>query len=81
METLLENPELFYENPEEARVLRELDKLGIVNEPEPDYCPNCGADSEHFGQCGGYVGETIIYCSNCGSLIWSDDEEAIRNAI
>ena len=73
---MLDNPEMRYENPGEWEVRRELDRLGIENEPVPEKCDTCG--SENLGSAPGMVGETMIVCNDCGRVLWCDDEGAIR---
>jgi len=75
---LLENPELLH--TPEGEVRRELDRLGIENEPYPDdcKCPKCGTELE---ESSGFVGESMLLCPNekCEEFcVWADIEGAIR---
>ena len=78
---LAENPEIFHEDSEEAKVRQELERLGIENEECPEVCPHCGSE---LAEAGGYVGEAIVYCPNkdCATgILWEDNEDAIRRAM
>ena len=65
----------------ELEVLRELERLGIENGPQPERCPKCGGE---LSPSEGYVGETVLYCSNeaCDQgVVWEDAEGAIRRVL
>jgi hypothetical protein len=66
----------YIDNPAEFEVQRELRRLGVQNAPQPDdgCCPTC---HQELKSSSGYVGETILYCSN-GCFHWEDAEGAIR---
>ena len=69
------NPLEYADNPAELEVQRELDRLGIENEPCPDVCPECGGELQSSR---GFADETILYCQDHG-IVWEDMEGAIRN--
>ena len=72
------NPLDYADDPAELEVQRELQRMGIENAPEPECCPGCGGE---LASCGGYAGETILYCpnDNCKTgVVWEDSEDAIR---
>lgn len=71
------NPLDYADNPAELEVQRELQRLGIENEPQPEVCPHCHTD-EYLAESGGYVGETVLYCAKCKKILWEDSEDAIR---
>jgi len=60
-----------------SEVQRELDRLGIKNDPQPDKCPECNGE---LTASGGMVGENLLYCPNkaCDAgVVWEDVEGAI----
>jgi hypothetical protein len=78
------NPLDYADNPAELEVQRELQRLGIENEPAPDSCPCllelglvCGRELEVHN---GFAGETIRVCP-VHSIVWEDREGAIRNVL
>lgn len=48
------------------------------NVPMPDVCPECGGELEAGS---GYVGELVLHCPKCGSIVWEDSEGAIRRVL
>jgi hypothetical protein len=56
---------------------REMDRLGVENEPCPDVCKICKAELK---ESDGFAGEPILYCEKHG-VQWEDCEGAIRNVI
>jgi len=55
-------------------VQREIERLGIKNDPTPETCSECGAE---LLQGSGMVGESILYCKDHG-IKWEDSEDAIE---
>ena len=64
-----------------AEVQRELERLHIRNDPEPEVCPSCHSELERSS---GYVGEAVLFCPNqaCDQgVVWEDNEDAIRRVL
>jgi hypothetical protein len=60
----------------DARVLADVD-----NDPIPEHCPHCGTPSEAFESHGGMVGEEILFCPKCSSIVWEDSVGAVRSVL
>lgn len=56
---------------------RELERLGVKNDPEPSRCPKC---KEHLILGEGMVGETVLYCLEHG-IVWEDSEGALARVL
>lgn len=68
----------YADDPAEFELQKELQRLGIENDPVPSqFCPECGRELE-WGS--GMAGESIAFCPNdeC-NYGWSNMEGAIRN--
>ena len=71
---LIENPEA---SREQRELWRELDRMGIENDPCPTGCKTCGAE---LHESSGFANETILYCKEHG-IQWEDSEGAISNVL
>jgi len=55
-------------------IKKEIERLGIKNDPMPEVCDECQVLLEMGG---GMVGERVLYCKEHG-IKWEDNEDAIR---
>lgn len=69
------NPLDFADNPAELDFQRELQRMGVQNQPQPTVCPKCRGPLESHP---GMVGEKVLVCDEHG-IVWEDSEGAIRN--
>jgi len=58
---------------------RELSRY--KNDPYPEKCPECGASSDEFQEGSGMVGETVVWCGQCHTLLWEDTVGAVRRVL
>lgn len=65
----------YADNPAELDFQRELQRMGVQNQPQPSVCPKCSGPLESHP---GMVGEKILVCPEHG-IVWEDAEGAIRN--
>ncbi len=56
-----------------SEVRREIERLGIKNDPVPEVCDECNSP---LSVGGGMVGERVLYCKEHG-IKWEDSEGAI----
>lgn len=58
---------------------RELSRY--ENDPYPEKCSQCGAGPEDFVEGKGMVGEDVIWCGRCNTLLWENTVDAVRRVL
>jgi len=64
----------------ENEIMSECKRLGIENDPYPEKCTTCNTN-EFFKEFPGMVGETMLMCTKCKNILWTDDVGAIRRVL